>query len=175
MPYSRIMNQESRIKSKGFTLIELLVVIAIIGVLSSIVMASLNTARAKSRDAKRIVDLKQLQVALEFYFNDNREYPSTSNSYFGDGPSYGNKTTSGPDGWIPNLAPDYISVLPLDPRPIGNIGRYVYRSADGKNYKISAKKTVEECPVPSTHSLYDPFRSPTECTISIFTPGGASY
>lgn len=62
-------------KQKGFTLIELLVVIAIIGILSSVVLASLNTARQKSRDAKRIADVKQLQLALEFYFDGNRSYP----------------------------------------------------------------------------------------------------
>ena len=48
----------------GFTLIELLVVIAIIGVLASIVLASLNTARRKSRGACRITDFKQIQHAL---------------------------------------------------------------------------------------------------------------
>src|SRR3989338_11428176 len=53
----------------GFTLIELLVVIAIIGVLASIVLASLNSARAKSRDARRITDIKQIQLALELYFD----------------------------------------------------------------------------------------------------------
>ena len=61
---------------KGFTLIELLVVIAIIGILSSVVLASLNTARQKSRDAKRVADIKQIQVALELYFDDNRNYPT---------------------------------------------------------------------------------------------------
>ena len=47
---------------KGFTLIELLVVIAIIGLLSSIAVVSLNGARAKARDAKRVSDVKQLSL-----------------------------------------------------------------------------------------------------------------
>lgn len=62
-------------ESKGFTLIELLVVIAIIGVLASIVLASLNNARRKSRDARRITDVKQIQLALELSFDSNQEYP----------------------------------------------------------------------------------------------------
>ena len=60
---------KSRSMKVGFTLIELLVVIAIIGVLASIVLASLNTARRKSRDARRISDIKQIQLALELYFD----------------------------------------------------------------------------------------------------------
>ncbi|MBT3282822.1 prepilin-type N-terminal cleavage/methylation domain-containing protein [bacterium] len=67
-----------RKENKGFTLIELLVVIAIIGILSSVVLASLNTARTKSRDAKRVSDIKQLQLALEFYFDANGSYPAAS-------------------------------------------------------------------------------------------------
>lgn len=64
-------------KRKGFTLIELLVVIAIIGILASIVLASLNSARKKSRDARRVADVKQIQLALEMSFDSNRTYPLT--------------------------------------------------------------------------------------------------
>lgn len=64
---------------KGFTLIELLVVIAIIGILATIVLVSLNTARAKARDVRRIGDLRQIALALEMYYDDN-----TSTGYPGD-------------------------------------------------------------------------------------------
>lgn len=72
-------------KNRGFTLIELLVVIAIIGILSSVVLASLNSARQKSRDARRISDVKQLQLALELSFDSNAEYPDALSSLSTDG------------------------------------------------------------------------------------------
>ena len=86
------MNQAKR----GFTLIELLVVIAIIGILSSVVLASLNSARKKGRDARRIADVKQLQLALELYYDTSGSYPSAIN---------GTLLTS----------PGYIAALPKDP------------------------------------------------------------
>ncbi|MFA5184042.1 MAG: prepilin-type N-terminal cleavage/methylation domain-containing protein [Patescibacteria group bacterium] len=61
---------------KGFTLIELLVVIAIIGLLSTLSILALNTARARARDAKRVADVKQIQTALEMYYNDVGSYPA---------------------------------------------------------------------------------------------------
>ncbi|MFA5127444.1 MAG: prepilin-type N-terminal cleavage/methylation domain-containing protein [Patescibacteria group bacterium] len=63
---------------KGFTLIELLVVIAIIGLLSTLSVVALGSARQKSRDSKRLSDLKQVQTALELYYTDNNTYPTTT-------------------------------------------------------------------------------------------------
>ena len=62
-------------KSRGFTLIELLVVIAIIGLLASIVLASLSTVQAKARDARRMDDVGQLQKALVMYNSNHGSYP----------------------------------------------------------------------------------------------------
>lgn len=77
---------------KGFTLIELLVVIAIIGLLASVVLLALNSARQKSRDAKRVADVRQIVSAMELYYNDANSYPGAlaslvSSNYLGALPS----------------------------------------------------------------------------------------
>jgi prepilin-type N-terminal cleavage/methylation domain-containing protein len=64
---------------KGFTLIELLVVIAIIGILSSVVLASLNTARAKSRDAAVLSNMDALAPQAVLYEDQNRTYGVSAN------------------------------------------------------------------------------------------------
>jgi prepilin-type N-terminal cleavage/methylation domain-containing protein len=122
---------------KGFTLIELLVVIAIIGLLSSVVLASLNSARAKSRDAKRISDLAQIRIALELYFDDKGYYPQSGCGWDCNGYRY--SYNSSWDSLASDLAP-YIK-LPIDPRnspscppwssncytyAYGNVGRNTY-------------------------------------------------
>ncbi len=56
---------------KGFTLIELLVVIAIIGILSSVVLASLNTARGKGADAAIKSNLSNIRAQAELYYDNN--------------------------------------------------------------------------------------------------------
>lgn len=61
--------------SRGFTLVELLVVLAIIGLLSSIVLTSLNAARVKARDALRKSQTSEFKAALELYYFKNGKYP----------------------------------------------------------------------------------------------------
>lgn len=109
-------------KQKGFTLIELLVVIAIIGLLSSVVLASLNLARAKARDVNRIANIKQMQTALELYFDDNGFYPSPNPDFPSSDPTLNYRVLdcNGPYSatwgglFDVELAP-YLSEVPHDP------------------------------------------------------------
>lgn len=126
----------------GFTLVELLVVIAIIGLLASVVMVSLNSTRAKARDTKRAATLRQLATALELYYNDNGSYPSSNGGWRGTCSGYGSYGTTGANGYIPNLAPTYVSVLPIDPRYNDGQLCFLYNS-NGADYALLAHATME--------------------------------
>lgn len=96
-------------KNKGFTLIELLVVIAIIGLLSTLAVVALNNARQKSRDARRVADVKQVQTAFELYYNDCNRYPGTA---------AGDASVAGSDGTCsPANTTTYMNSIPKSPAP----------------------------------------------------------
>lgn len=164
---------------KGFTLIELLVVISIMALLSSIVMSGLSNARSKARDSKRIQDMVQIRTALELYRTSVGSYPSTGTfttptgigtHWRGNCSGFGSHSTTGATGYIPNLAPTYISVLPLDPKPISNGTCYVYTS-NGTDYMFIVYLTVEGT-VPT--SLRRP-AYPNEKNYTIYTPGASAW
>ena len=106
-----------KINKKGFTLIELLVVIAIIGLLSTLAVVALNNARAKSRDAKRVADVKQMQTALELYYNDCDGYPLQ------DAPAEIVDPSTLDDGCPTNVSlATFMSQIPEAPTPIDGTG-----------------------------------------------------
>ena len=129
------MKQKHSKYKQGFTLIELLVVIAIIGLLSSIVLVSLNSTKAKARDAQRMSDLHQIKLALELYKNDRGNYPIRNiwdtvpiktdlSSYI----NYPNDPLNKGSVWWPIFAawgPTY-----------NNGYRYWYVSYDGKDFDL---------------------------------------
>lgn len=84
------------------------------------------------------------------YREVNNNYPSTGGSWRGTCSGYGSYSTTGVNGYIPNLAPTYIEKLPIDPKngqsyPPCNNGAstcYLYRS-DGQSYKLLAHCSPE--------------------------------
>ncbi|MDP3995205.1 MAG: prepilin-type N-terminal cleavage/methylation domain-containing protein [bacterium] len=121
-------------QKKGFTLIELLVVIAIIGVLSTLAVVSLNNARAKSRDAKRVSDIKQVQTALELYFVDNNGYPAGTGLVLG-GTSAATLSDSGFTATGGGSGTTYMGQVPSNATPGG--ADYVYaQTQSGVSYTI---------------------------------------
>lgn len=120
---------KDKLKNKGFTLIELLVVIAIIGLLSSVVLSSLNSARAKSRDAKRLSDMRQMQIALEFYYDSFGAYPDSDNQGCGGWDTSGPGIPPAPATFTfitPLVANNFLPSHILDPTINNSCGNYRY-------------------------------------------------
>lgn len=121
--------------SLGFTLIELLVVISIIGLLASVALVALSSARQKGRDVTRLSDMAQMNTGLELYYSAYGGYPSTTSL----------------------LVPNYTASLPYSPQPpdgnclnitypapvpAGNTGSQYYYYASGTAVLGSDKLTM---------------------------------
>jgi type II secretory pathway pseudopilin PulG len=91
-----------------------------LGFVAAVVLLSLNSARAKSRDAKRLADIRQTASALELFFNDKRQYPEK----------------------LIELEPVYIGVLPKSPEPADGAcspldNQYQYSKTSKETYQLS--------------------------------------
>jgi prepilin-type N-terminal cleavage/methylation domain-containing protein len=146
----KIKNQ----KQKGFTLIEMIIAVVIIGILAGITITVINIPlqQRRSRDARRIADLKMVQSALELYFSDKRSYP---------GGKFFNRVSDVLNADL--VVSGYVNELPKDPRdglqtPSGsvtcggdyfgkNIYAYRYKSNDpsaGTKYVLMAIMETKE-------------------------------
>ncbi len=159
------MNRQS-----GFTFVEVLVVTAVLSIMAAVIILPVYQGLEQSRDADRQTDLSTLASAIELYKLENGRYPEGCN------PSSGMDVTndshwlgvwSGQKGsgydcipasgeYIIGLAPEFIPVLPTDPKL--NIDEtysgYVYTTnPEGTVYKLMALNTVEDEIVTYLHPL----------------------
>ena len=125
---------------KGFTLIELLIVIGIIGLLSTVAVVSLNSSRAKGRDAKRIADVKSLQSALEVYFNDQNAYPTASGVIGGTAAADLKNlcgVAAGFQAAVCGATTTYMSGIPANPTPNGTAYTYTPSGTPPSSYTLT--------------------------------------
>jgi len=116
---------------RGFTLIELLVVIAIIGILSTLAVVALNSARQRSRDVKRVSDIRQLQTSLELGYAEAGGYPAATSIVLGSA-NYDVLCVNGGSvfqGSATGCTTILMGLVPMNPTPNG--ADYVYTSATG--------------------------------------------
>ena len=130
-----------RKSNKGFTLIELLVVIAIIGLLSTLAVVALNSARQKARDSKRVADVKQIQTALELYYADLNGYPTAATAVALGAGTYKALCTG---GWLASCTTGttYMGLVPANPTPVTDGGcaagsGYSYTAAAATSYTLT--------------------------------------
>jgi prepilin-type N-terminal cleavage/methylation domain-containing protein len=123
-----------KIYKKGFTLIELLVVISIIGLITSVILAALSSARAKALDARRKSDLAQISKAIEFYYDKYNTYPRSA--------GWCTNISNPASGWGASFQADiqeWLPKVPLDPVYANTYQDYFYRNIDGRSYNLYAE------------------------------------
>ncbi len=130
----------------GFTLVELLVTIGIIGILATVTVVSVGSARAKARDAKRVSEVRAIQTALAVYENEKSKFPDSGAAILILGSTQGSysvlcDTDAGFQTDKTGCAAYFMERVPGDPlsKP-GSAYEYKYSSSDDKqSYTIFFK------------------------------------
>lgn len=124
---------KKNIKKYGFTLIELLVVISIIGMISSVVLASINNARKKASNLNVRSTVNAIRTALELYYDTNGKWPSANDGYM----VIDNRDTATWNQFFLKISPfmsGKAADLPYLLSPSGNVSRgYIYMKGSGSN------------------------------------------
>lgn len=108
----------------GYTLVEILVAVAVISILTTVVLASVGGARSKTRDAKRLSEIKQLKGAIENFFSACYQYPAALSDL------------NGAES-CPTYVPDLLLTLPQDPDL--PYGYYADAPSTGKRFHLCAQ------------------------------------
>ncbi|MBU1160139.1 prepilin-type N-terminal cleavage/methylation domain-containing protein [Patescibacteria group bacterium] len=117
-----------KLKNKGFTIIELMVVVAIIGILAALITISFSDAKAKSRDSRRMEDLKSLSNALNLFYANFHRFPISAGAIDLDGTA--SDTVSN------DLISNNAAAAPIKD-PLSPATDYVYNSTNGLDYTIT--------------------------------------
>lgn len=132
----------------------MLAVIAIIGILTSIVLPSLNGSREKARDSERVTEVSQIALALELYYSACRAYPATLVTTANNGCPTGVTLAS------------FLNPVPADPL---NSGANVYTYAvSGSSFVIRAR--LERANSALTNDLDGTQVGSTDCGVDTAAP-----
>ncbi len=129
--------------SQGFTPIELLFVVLLIGILALTAVSFLNTSRERARDAKRLVDVRRIQTALEFYELEYDAYPVVDQPIVLGGAQAAKLCDQEAGGFVPaatTCATEFIT-LPKDPES-GKAYRYI-GAANGYTIEFTTETTTD--------------------------------
>jgi type II secretory pathway pseudopilin PulG len=152
------------------------VVIAIIGLLSAVVLTSLNTARLKGYESTRFSDLRQMQTVVDSYYADHGAYPmAVSGHWYTACTGIPPFTVVAANNVIPSVvSAGYISAIPVGPVTNGlTVDCYAYQS-NGTDYKFldyNPPNTNFSKINPSVKSLIDPEGSGW----AVYSPGGSTW